>query len=120
MRERRVIVLAKACAVVGIALALHGIIAERSSTFRIGVLTLITATSVHLRAASRLDVRAVMEHQAAMARLTAQDRQRYAAMGYKAARLDALTEDAPETGDAEVVMLPHARLSPQVRRDGSA
>jgi hypothetical protein len=121
MRERRVIVLAKACAVVGTALAAYGTITDHAAMFRIGFLVLIVSASVHLHVTSRLNMQAVMAHQVSMARLTIQDRQRYSEMGYKAAQYDALVDDTPEIeGGAEVVELPHARLTPQARRNGSA
>lgn len=121
MRERSVIVLAKACAVVGTASALHGIAAERADTFRAGLLALVLSTAVHLHMNARLNVQAVMAHQTSTTRLAMQERQAYAEMGYKARCFEALTEDTPEAAsDAEVVRLPVARHNPQMRRNGSA
>jgi hypothetical protein len=122
MRDvRRVTGLAKACAVVGIALALHGIVTDQARTFRIGTLTLITSIGVTLHLTSRMAVHEVMAHQARVARLTAQERQRYTEIGYRAAQIDARTERTPGwAGDAGVTRLPHARHTPQMRRDGSA
>lgn len=125
MRERRVIVLAKACAVVGIALAAYGTVTDQVAPFRGGMITLIVAAAVHLHITSRADTHAVLAQQASLARLSTRDRQRYAELGYKAALLDALTDDAPtrgadQAGAADVIDLPHARRAPQMRRDGSA
>jgi hypothetical protein len=121
MRQRRVIVLAKACAVVGIALAAYGTSTDRAGAFRSGVVILIAAASVHLHVSSRMDTQTLMAHQVRMARLTMQERQRYAEMGYKAAQIEALADDAPETAeDAQVVRLPLSRKATPIRRDGSA
>ncbi|MFF1483078.1 hypothetical protein ACIGZH_01955 [Streptomyces sp. NPDC058319] len=113
-------VLATACVIVGITLALYGTIADRTPAFRVGVLTLLVSSAVALHLTSRANAAAVMAHQTQVARLTVQERQQYAEMGWKAARLDALTGQAPEIeGGAEVVILPRTH-SPQMRRDGSA
>ncbi|MEU0675420.1 hypothetical protein ABZ330_21515 [Streptomyces sp. NPDC006172] len=119
--QHRVIVLAKACAVVGIVLALHGAIADRSTTWRAGLLTLVSSIGVSIHLTSRYNTQKLMEHQAQTARLTARERQQYAQMGWNAHAIDALTEEPSETaGDAEVIRLPHARNNPQMRRNGSA
>lgn len=121
MRDRRrVIVLAKACVIVGIAFALHGTFTDRDSTYRLGVIVLVTSAAVSLQLTSRHNAQKVIAHQAEAARLTVAERQAYSQMGYKAALLDALNNEAPTAGDAEIVNLPHARRSHQMRRDGSA
>ncbi|MEU2739876.1 DUF2964 family protein [Streptomyces sp. NPDC007095] len=120
-QQQRVIVLAKACAVVGIAFALHGTIADRDATFRVGMITLIVSVAAAFQLTLRINTQALMAHQTHVARLTVQERQAYAEMGYKAARLDALNEIAPEaTGDAQIVNLPFARSSSETRKKGSA
>ncbi|MFF9088593.1 hypothetical protein ACF1BE_19615 [Streptomyces sp. NPDC014991] len=102
-------------------LALHGIIADRAATFRVGTLALISSAALHLHMTSRLNTHAVMAHQATLARMSMRERQQYAEMGYKARCFEALTEDAPETtGAADIVRLPVARHAPQMRRNGSA
>jgi hypothetical protein len=118
-RQRRVIVLAKVCVIVGIAFALHGTITDRASTYRIGMLTLFLSIGACLHLTSRYNTERLMVHQARVARLTAHERQQYTEMGWKAARLDA-DEEPPMLGDAEIVNLPRARNSPQIRRNGSA
>lgn len=119
--QRRVIVLAKACVIVGITLAAHGTITDQAATFRCGMLILLLSTAAALHMTSRANAREVMAHQVRVARLTAQERQQYTEIGWKAARLDALAEDAPTAaGDADVVRLPRARTAHQMRRDGSA
>lgn len=85
------------------------------------MIVMVVSAAVSLHLTSRHSTQQIMAHQAQVSRLSVQERQAYAQMGYKAARLDALTNDMPETaGDAEVVTLPHARHSHQMRRDGSA
>lgn len=116
-----VAVLVKACAVVGIALALHGILSDRAMTYRVGMLTLVTSIGVTLQLTSRAAVQEVVAQQARVARLTVHERQQYAELGYKAAQIDAQTQRAPSrTGDAEVFTFPHARQNPAMRRNGSA
>ncbi|MGW0012575.1 hypothetical protein ACWDVX_22870 [Streptomyces tendae] len=119
--QRRVIVLAKACVVVGIALAAYGIIADRTDTFRTGVLVLLVSGFVSVQLTQRAHLQQTLAHQSRVARLTVQERQECAEYGWRAAQIDALTEDTPEiAGDAEVVGLPHPRHTPQMRRNGSA
>ncbi|MFD5838176.1 hypothetical protein ACFWHV_32205 [Streptomyces collinus] len=119
--QRRVNVLAKAFAVVGIALALHGTFTDRAATFRAGMLTLVASSGLWIHTTGRINTQRIIEHQDRAARLTAQERQEYAQMGWKAARLDAMTgEGRRMAGDAEVFELPHARHTPRARRDGSA
>ena len=119
--QRRVIVLAKACAVVGIALAAYGIIADRTDAFRTGVLILLVSTGASVQLTQRENLQQTLAHQARVARLTVQERQQYTEYGWRAAQIDALTEDTPEiAGGAEVVGLPHPRHTPQMRRNGSA
>jgi hypothetical protein len=119
--QRRVIVLAKAFAVVGIVFALHGTVTDRAATYRIGMITMVAAAAASLHLTSRHTAQEIMAQQVHVARLTVQERQAYAEMGYKAARLDALSNEIPErAGDAEIVSLPHARDAHQMRRDGSA
>lgn len=119
--ERRVIVLAKACAVVGIVCALHGTVTDRAAIYRIGMITMVASAAASLHFTARHNTQKIMAHQAHAARLPVQERQAYAEMGYKAARLDALSNEIPETaGDAEVFNLPRARHSHSMRRDGSA
>lgn len=122
MRDQlRVIVLAKGCVIVGIAFAVHGVLADSASTFRTGILITLLSALAHLHMTSRANAREVMAHQARLARMSMQERQQYAEYGWNAARLDALTEDAaPAAGDADIVHLPRARTNPQMRRDGSA
>lgn len=119
--QRRVIVLAKACAVVGIALAAYGIIADRTDTFRTGVLILLTSSAASLHLTSRVAQQELMAHQARMARLTVQERQQWTEYGWRARQIDALSEGTPTIGgDADVIGLPHPRSTPQMRRNGSA
>ncbi|WP_399142258.1 hypothetical protein Q3A86_32985 [Streptomyces sp. NBUA17] len=119
--EHRVIVLAKACAIVGIALAAFGIIADRTTEFRSGMLILLVSSAAAVQLTQREHLRQAMAHTARVARLTARERQQWAEYGWRAAQIDALTEDTPETaGGAEVVGLPHPRHTPQMRRNGSA
>ncbi|NJP71942.1 hypothetical protein [Streptomyces sp. C1-2] len=119
--QRRVIILAKACVIVGIALAIHGVLADSALTFRPGILITLLSALAHLHMTSRANTREVMAHRAHLARMSAQERQQYTEIGWRAALLDALTEDAPTAADdAEIVHLPRARTTPQMRRDGSA
>lgn len=119
--QRRVIVLAKACAVVGIALAAYGIIADRADAFRTGVLVLLISSAASVQLTQRENLHQVMAHQSHVARLTAQERQQWTEYGWRAAQIDAQTEGTPKTaGGAEVVALPHPRHTPQMRRNGSA
>jgi len=121
VRHRRVNALAKAFAVVGIVVALHGIATDHARTFRAGILTLIVSAFTAQHLTSRNNQERLMQQQAELARTTMQERQLYSEMGYKAARLDAQTERIPQTSDAEVVVLPHARShSPRMRSNGSA
>lgn len=114
--QRRVIVLARVCVIVGITLALHGTLADCVFTFRTGMLIILVSAAVYLQMTSRANAREVMAHQARLARLSLQERQQYTEMGWKAARLDALTDDAPRAaGDADVVRLPRARTTHQMR-----
>jgi hypothetical protein len=111
MRDR-VAVLAKACAIVGIALALHGTLSDRAMTYRMGMLTLVTSIGVTLQLTSRAAVQEVMAQQARVARLGVRERQQYA---------DAQAHQAPSRpGGAEVFTFPHARQNPAMRRNGSA
>lgn len=119
--QRRVIVLAKACAVVGIALATYGIIADRTDAFRTGMLILLVSSVASVQLTQRESLQQAMAHQSRTARLTVQERQQWTEYGWRAAQIDALTEDAPEiAGGAEVVGLPRPRHTPQMRRNGSA
>jgi hypothetical protein len=120
MRDR-VAVLAKACAIVGIALALHGTLSDRAMTYRMGMLTLVTSIGVTLQLTSRAAVQEVMAQQARVARLGVRERQQYAELGYRAAQIDAQAHQAPSRpGGAEVFTFPHARQNPAMRRNGSA
>lgn len=119
--QRRVIILAKACAVVGTALAAYGIIADRTDAFRAGVLILLVSSAASIQLTQRENLQQAMAHQSRVARLTVRERQRWTEYGWRAAQIDALTEDAPETTcDAEILNLPHHRHAPQMRRNGSA
>ncbi|MFC8873177.1 hypothetical protein [Streptomyces ardesiacus] len=119
--QRRVIILAKACVIVGIALAAYGIIADRTDAFRTGVLVLLASGTTSVQLTQREHHRQAMAHTSRAARLTQQERQQCAEYGWKAAQIDALTEDTPEiAGGAEVVGLPRPRHTPQMRRNGSA
>ncbi len=122
MRGRQsVIVLAKACAIVGVALALYGTIMDHTPTFRAGILTALLASGTAIELGSRAHLELLMTHQEAAARLTMQERQRYTEIGYRAGRLDALTREAHEpAGNAQILKLPNAHLLHQMRRDGSA
>ncbi|MGW2742323.1 hypothetical protein [Streptomyces sp. NPDC001450] len=85
------------------------------------MVTLLASAAVAVLVTSRVNAKEIMAHQARVARLSAQERQAYAEMGWKAARLDALTEETPAVaGEAEIVNLPHARHTPNMRRNGSA
>ncbi|MFF7171142.1 hypothetical protein [Streptomyces pseudovenezuelae] len=85
------------------------------------MITIVVSAAASLHLTSRQNAQRVMAHQEQVARSAAQERQRYAEMGYKAARLDALSNETPlMAGDADIVNLPHARLSHQMRRNGSA
>lgn len=118
--KRRVIVLAKACAIVGIALALHGMITDRQLVYRGGMLALLASAAVAILVTSRVNTQEIMAHQARVARLTVRERQAYAEMGWKASRLDALTKETPEGEGAEILDLPGARHPADMRRNGSA
>jgi hypothetical protein len=108
-------------AIVGIVFAVHGTITERATTYRTGTIALLVGLGVAVDARSRLNTQRLMEHQSRTAALTMRERQQYAEMGYKAARLDALSEDAPPiAGDAQIVNLPFARSSSDARKKGSA
>lgn len=119
--QHRVIVLAKACAVVGTVLAVYGIIAGRTDPFRAGVLILIVATGATVQLTQRAHLQQVMAHTARVARLTEQERQQWTELGWRACQIDAQSEEPPGiAGDADVVALPHPRPTPQMRRNGSA
>ncbi|GGQ80942.1 hypothetical protein [Streptomyces flaveolus] len=119
--QRRVEVLAKACATVGVALAGYGTVLDLTPAYRAGVLILITSVAACLHHMIRTATRAVMAHQSECTRSAVQERQQIAEMGMKAARFDMLTDVALEAkGDAEVVALPRPRDTPRMRRNGSA
>lgn len=119
--QRAAIVLASASVVVGAAFALHGTATDRATTFRTGLVALLVGLVGVADARQRLNVQRLMEHQTRTATLAMQERQRYAELGWKAAKIDALSEETPEfAGDAQVVNLPVARSASSARKKGSA
>lgn len=109
-------------AIVGIVFAVHGTITDRATTYRTGLVALVVGLAVTIDARGRRNTQRLMEHQTRTAALTMRERQQYAEMGWKAAKLDALNDEyTPEiAGGAQIVDLPSARSSSEARRKGSA
>ncbi|MFJ6590232.1 hypothetical protein ACIQPP_05310 [Streptomyces violaceusniger] len=108
--------------VVGAALVTHAILVDHVGTWRAGLATLIVGVGGLVDARNRCYTEALIAHQAEVAKLTVRERWRYAEMGWKAARLDALEGEAgtPEEGDAQILKLPRARSASEARKNGSA
>ena len=107
---------------VGAALITHATIADNVETWRTGLATLVIGVAGVLVDRSCRNTRKLLAHQAEVARLSVAERWRYAEMGRKAARLDAIEgeEEPPEAGDAQVVNLHGACPSSVMRKNGSA
>lgn len=119
--QRAAIVLASVSVVVGIAFAVHGTATDRATTYRTGIVALLVGFVGMVEVRQRLHVQRLMEHQTRTATLATQERQRYAELGWKAAKIDALNEETPKfAGDAQVVNLPVARSASGAREKGSA
>lgn len=108
-------------AIVGIVLAIHGTVTDRAATYRPGLVVLLVGVAGVLDARSRLNTQRLVEHQARLTEVSMQDRQRYAEMGWKAAKLDAMNGESTENADgAQILNLPPSRSSHDLRRNGSA
>ncbi|MEW1866988.1 hypothetical protein AB0420_02120 [Streptomyces caelestis] len=66
----------------------------------------------------RINTYTLLEHQTDVARLSVQERQRFAEFGWNAAKLSAVPEQSKAAGGT-IVDLP-ARRTPEMRKDGSA
>ncbi|MFE9810654.1 hypothetical protein [Streptomyces sp. NPDC005548] len=85
------------------------------------MITLLASSAVAVELSGRANLQTLMCHQEHVAHVSKVEKQRYAEMGWKAARLDAANDFPPEmVGDADIVNLPRARHFHSVRRDGSA
>ena len=114
-------VLSGLAAAVGAALVTHGIVADGQVTYRAGIALLIAGLVGLADTHQRRNTERLMAHQARLAELSIAERWRYAEMGWKAAKLDSLDDEAQESaGDAQVVHLPGARAASEARRNGSA
>lgn len=128
MRGARAVTgLTAAGTVVGIVFAIHGTITNSATSFRTGAVVVIIGLAglLDARARHRADeaTAAVVAHQASAARLTAQQKQWYAELGWKAAKIDSVNREDALKGNADgaqVFDLPAARASQEIRRDGSA
>lgn len=119
--QRAALVGFAAGAVVGIVLAIHGTIMDRATTYRTGLVALLVGAAGVLDVRSRLNTQRLVEHQARLTEVSMQDRQRYAEMGWKAAKLDAMNGEFAENVDgAQILNLPSSRSSHDMRRNGSA
>ncbi|WP_406337325.1 hypothetical protein [Streptomyces sp. NBC_00649] len=108
--------------VVGAGLIAHSAAADNVATWRTGLAALIIGLIALIDARSTRNRERLLAHQVKVAELTVRERWRYAEMGWKAARLDALegkTEE-PDAADAQVYALPAACPRPEARSGGSA
>lgn len=120
--QRAALVGFAAGAVVGIVLTIHGTVMDRATTYRTGLVALLVGAAGVLDVRSRLNTQRLVEHQARLTEVAMQDRQRYAEMGWKAAKLDAMNngEFSENVDGAQILNLPSSRSSHDMRRNGSA
>jgi hypothetical protein len=103
---------------IGLATALHGTVADSSTSYRLGMILLLVGLAGIVEARVRINTYTLIEHQIDVARLSAQERQRFAEMGWRAAVLNAVPEQS-NTAGGKVVDLP-TRRTPEMRKGGSA
>lgn len=119
--QRAAAVLAIATTTVGVVLVAHGTLYETATLYRVGLAVLVIGLAWVLDRRSHRNMQRLMDHQARVARLAVHERQQYAEMGWRAARLEISGNKPVETGDAKIVDLPAARSAvPRVRKNGSA
>lgn len=99
-------------------LTAHGTLSDTAMTYRAGFAALLIGLAGLVLHRQHCYVHRLMEHQAKLAVLSAQERQQYAEMGWRAAQLDASGGDV--IGSAQVVHLPSTRPSAAHRQNGSA
>ncbi|MBC2864427.1 hypothetical protein [Streptomyces mexicanus] len=102
----------------GLVLALHGAIAGRTMTYRLGLVILLVGLAGVVETRIRINTHRLIAHQVDIARITAQERQSFAEMGWKACLLS-MKSERPNAAGADIVELP-ARRTSEMRRDGSA
>lgn len=108
-----------AAAVVGIAFAAHGIVAECEATYRTGFVVLLVGLAGVIDARIRINTARLVEHATTVGRIGHGERQAFAEMGWKAALL-CVDQKPAAPGGAEIHDFPAARRTPDMRRDGSA
>ncbi|MEV8394778.1 MULTISPECIES: hypothetical protein [unclassified Streptomyces] len=111
---------ALAIAVVGTALVTYGTVVDHLAMYRAGLASLLVGLIALADARNAHAERRLIMHQEAVARLTARERQQYAEMGWKAARLDALEGNTGADENADIVRFPGTRTHSEMRKDGSA
>ncbi|MFI9600380.1 hypothetical protein ACIHCX_10945 [Streptomyces sp. NPDC052043] len=105
-------------AIVGIVLAVHGIITDVDEAYEFGWVVLLIGLAGIVDTRFRINAQRVIDHTTNVATLAEQERQSYAEMGWKAARLSATSEPG-RTAGAQIVELP-TRHTSEMRRGGSA
>ncbi|MFD0078177.1 hypothetical protein ACFVIY_37750 [Streptomyces sp. NPDC127166] len=113
-------ILAGLLAAVGAALVIASTFTDHTGQWRIGLVLLLCGLTGVLCARASADTARLIAHQAAAARLTARERQKYVELGWRAKEIDTATTPQLQSVDAEVVAMPTQRPAPYVTRDGSA